>query len=639
MLNILRQIHQEQTNIDQELQVPNKKLEFFQEFFKKYPYGVMKSYYEIDKCDLIIASLAASDSSLPIDTIIDAITSNKPIIDILDMDTYQTLAETYIKLMEFNAVEEVTAIIQSGIRPSKEDCEQYMTADLASILMSFAENMGVSCTDFAKLLQIFEYELTLDENDKFVHKHLPLMQAIGTKRLLDETKESYTNFTETLGDAKYKKVASPSLKKTAKGTIQNLKNGINEHIDILKTYHEVLISNDKARKKKLIKDKQQYETVEHELYQLMRFPETIATDKTISKLSNPAIRMAALKVIYSHNLVIYQQCEQEYKELAANDASNYRILLANYGLAPSDYEVGTIMNNPLSDVEQMLEQLQRIDIKAPSVLLSILQTSNLETITNYTSLVQKGIITTSSLADNLTVLDPTSRDYENMMRNLASIQHKKVNPRYFSTTLDALLTDHQLFKANLETLETYELLPTLKTGINSSFMGIENLREAIDTLLELGYEKNLEEKIELLNYKDKFNRLRLLKTLNMEVSTTEELENVLTTDKFFVPDSMIDEYLYNAVPYHLPTPIGATTHKKTPDLSKLSEFQSTPRTYTIGGVIISKNKVANNLSSSKQFNKQSNRLLHSILSGSVLTDQEVESVITTLSDKKILVKK
>ena len=60
MLSLLRQIHGEQSAIEEQLNLPNKKLEFFQEFFKKYQYGVMKNYYEMDKCDLILASLAAA---------------------------------------------------------------------------------------------------------------------------------------------------------------------------------------------------------------------------------------------------------------------------------------------------------------------------------------------------------------------------------------------------------------------------------------------------------------------------------------------------------------------------------------------------------------------------------------------------
>ena len=141
------------------------------------------------------------------------------------------------------------------------------------------------------------------------------------------------------------------------------------------------------------------------------------------------------------------------------------------------------------------------------------------------------------------------------------------------------------------------------------------------------------EKLELLNYKDNFNRLRLLKALNIPVSSTEELEQILTTDKFFVPDHAIDDYVYNAVLYKLPKPISEQPSKRTLDLSRLSQYQTSERAYTIGGVIISKNKVESNIAASKQFRKPSDRLLYGILAGSTLTDQEVASIKRTLSPR------
>ena len=639
MLSLLRQIHGEQSAIEEQLQLPNKKLEFFQEFFKKYQYGVMKNYYEMDKCDLILASLAADDDSIPFEELEEIINSNRLFFEGMDMDMYQTFADTYINLVERNALNEAYFHLINGFVPSEEECEEDIDKKTISLLMQIAETYEIPYRDFAKILKVFEYELALNTNeDGFAHAELPLMHALSTMRLLDETKEKYLGFTDVLTDPIYKKHMTPSLKQKTKSTMQGVKSAVEEHMSRLKRYYELLASEDKSTRRRLVKDQSQYSKVEQDLYKMLKFPETLASEKDILKLPNASIRIAALKQVYAHNLAIYQQKESEYNQLAANDASNYRILLANYGLSPSNYEVGTIMNNPLVDVENMLEQLQKVDIKTPAILLSILQTSNLETVSNFVGLVQKGIITTSALVDNLSALDPTSKDYENMMRNLSLVQQQKLNPRYFSTNLESLLADHQLFKTNLETLGKYDLVSSLKTGIDSTFIGKENLQEAIDTLLELGYESNLEECLELLNHKDRFARLKLLKSLNMGVSTTEELLTVLTTEKFIVPDSMIEDYLYNAVPFYIPTPNGSTT-KRNMYLSKLDEFQTSSRTYTIGGVIISKNKVSSNLATQRQFARPSDRLLHGILSGSYLSNQEVESVITTLSDKKIYVKK
>lgn len=176
----------------------------------------------------------------------------------------------------------------------------------------------------------------------------------------------------------------------------------------------------------------------------------------------------------------------------------------------------------------------------------------------------------------------------------------------------------------------------MKTGMDSTFLSSLDLTTAIDTLLELGYEQNLEKSIGILNYRDRFNRLRLLKSLNIPVETTDEMLAVLTTDKFIVPDSNIDSYLYNAAKFYLPSTVTITDeHKvKSTDLARLEEFDASKRTYEIAGVPISKNKVIRNLSRLSPTGKTKDRLIYSVLIGSTLTDEETTQIVSTLSDTK-----
>ena len=106
-----------------------------------------------------------------------------------------------------------------------------------------------------------------------------------------------------------------------------------------------------------------------------------------------------------------------------------------------------------------------------------------------------------------------------------------------------------------------------------------------------------------------------------------------------MPDSEIDDCIFNAVPYNLPEPISDQLSKRTLNLSRLEEYQTSDRAYTIGGVIISKNKVATNIANSKQFRKPSDRLIYGILHGSTLSEQEIEQVKQTLFPKKVMTKK
>ena len=157
MLSLLRQIHGEQSAIEEQLQLPNKKLEFFQEFFKKYQYGVMKNYYEMDKCDLILASLAADDDSIPFEELEEIINVNRLFLKDIDMDTYQKLADSYIMAKEKNLLVEILFHLQNGIKPSEEESQSDNKKMAIFSLMNIAETYEIPYRDFAKILKVFEY--------------------------------------------------------------------------------------------------------------------------------------------------------------------------------------------------------------------------------------------------------------------------------------------------------------------------------------------------------------------------------------------------------------------------------------------------------------------------------------------------
>ena len=176
----------------------------------------------------------------------------------------------------------------------------------------------------------------------------------------------------------------------------------------------------------------------------------------------------------------------------------------------------------------------------------------------------------------------------------------------------------------------------MKTGLNYNFLSNKDLASSIDVLLELGYESYLEEDIELLNYANYFKRLQVLKSLNMPVSSKEELLSILTTEKFFIADDALDSYIYNATPYNLPTRVTVIPEakKKNPDIERLADYQETIRTYNVGGVIFSKNKTHKNLSLIATSGKTSDRLLYGLTKDTILTDEEFASVANIIAPSK-----
>ena len=111
----------------------------------------------------------------------------------------------------------------------------------------------------------------------------------------------------------------------------------------------------------------------------------------------------------------------------------------------------------------------------------------------------------------------------------------------------------------------------------------------------------------------------------------EELETVLKTDKFLIPDSKIDDYIYNATPYNIPE-IECESSNDVDDI--LEVFSNTKRTYYIGGVVISKNKFKRNIASTNHTSTDS--IFYSIIKDSYLSDEEISSIRKVLySTEKI----
>src|SRR5699024_1738422 len=109
-----------------------------------------------------------------------------------------------------------------------------------------------------------------------------------------------------------------------------------------------------------------------------------------------------------------------------------------------------------------------------------------------------------------------------------------------------LLIPTDKLQTNLKKLDEYLLLPSLSTTTNYQFLGYDNLEETMDLALELGKEQDIVDNIGLLNYDiNRWYRLNILNQLNIPVEK-DQLEGVLHTDNFLVPDNKISEYLdYN----------------------------------------------------------------------------------------------
>ena len=128
-----------------------------------------------------------------------------------------------------------------------------------------------------------------------------------------------------------------------------------------------------------------------------------------------------------------------------------------------------------------------------------------------------------------------------------------------------------------------------------SFLGSEELEHIIDMILELGYEELLEQNTDLLNYDSKkWMRIYILKELNMVPSDIDTLTTVLQQEQFFVPEEKMKDYISNE-PCKIESMANDEVATKEEVRRKVDTFPQTKRTYVVGGVILSKNRVEKNI--------------------------------------------
>lgn len=625
MFELLRSIYLEQAKIEEILQEEDAQVAFYEDFFKNEAYTSIKSILKADKLDLAVAIIMTEHPELDVDYVKQAILDNRTFFESKSKATLQSLTETLCNMQSAGYYRVVRDRFASGKK-----------IELADIL----HQDGLIFILFNNLLDTFEVEPQkfVSFMDLFEKYPTDVAEALATVAALNSVKKEYDSYVrkfDEIGEEKGKKIRARKQDRVVNSLINYDWNvqSILKPARLAREYYERKRSEQKSKKKYNLKLREAYNELEREISQAINSGNEIkGIDKLLSRIDNEDIRKQALKVIYLHNKTLYEKANSEYQRLLANASSRYQVLLAKYGVSPEDYDVGTVTGNSIEDLEKMLNTLSALGIKTPSDILKFATCSNLETVSNYHSLIERGIITSELLLIHKDLLNPNSKAYESFMRNLALIREKKINPLSFRDSQEVLTTSNKKFSKSIETVFAYELHPQMRTGINYAFLAVDDLAASIDTLLELGLEGILEEDIEILNYAPHFNRLKLLKSLNMPVSTKEELLNVLTTDKFFVSDSEIESYIYNASTHKLPTRVTVLDEekKKNPDISKLEEYTETSRTYNVGGVIFSKNKTARNLGMIVTAGKTSDRLLYGLAKDTTLTDEEFERVANAI---------
>lgn len=343
----------------------------------------------------------------------------------------------------------------------------------------------------------------------------------------------------------------------------------------------------------------------------------------IRNIDDEELKKAFLKLVWLHNKKAYDEVEQRNKRLNENSLTNYLSVLKNNGISKESIDLQKITKNSCEDLDKMLKILNAI-VGDKEKLIKIVEMSDLDSVKYFQELKTVGIINSGAFIKYPELFDSNSDYRKSFDKSMKILRENVVNKALFGKSIDVLI-DNDNLDSNINVLRYYGLLDKLKTAKKFTFLKKSNLIETIDKVLELGYENLLLEDISLLN-ENNWDRIYVLKSMGLQPIDKKELIKWLRGDKFFVSDSVLKKYMEDVSEYCDDLDI---TYEA--DFMKIvKDNEMSERTLNFDGIIISKNRVARNLTSD-DFNV--NDLFKAIINNCVLSMEEIETIKSCLKNK------
>ena len=177
-------------------------------------------------------------------------------------------------------------------------------------------------------------------------------------------------------------------------------------------------------------------------------------------------------------------------------------------------------------------------------------------------------------------------------------------------------------------MEDYNLIKYIKNSDTLDYLMNPNLEDRIDQLLELGLENYLLEDINLLNERN-WKRLWVLKYMNIEWQSLEEVKEILESESFFISEEELDNYIPNITAYY------QKDWEKQPIAEEKIEidiYEETQNTYKIAGILFSKKRVLRNYPINTNVTKEE-ALFQALIQDRYLSKEEIENLQKELKGK------
>lgn len=628
-IEIKKDIEQAKEELNNEIDKPNDQAIFAREFLYNNSFQGVNCVETINLIDLFIAHLSylCDKNKISFQEIRDTVYKNSEFFITLNASEFSSLFNLITYVSTKFEQEELDEIFNNQEKKIVINFKSILdvTEKYAAIMTLIDINKNTNC-DILSLIKLAHDNLEeLDLTFCLVHDTMKVREII----------QKYRNDLLTYSDILNIKQLDSSKNITNK--VKNIFdiNKFDEEMKKLQDYCIRVVNLEEAKQRELRKQINSYRLVETWMERVEKKLEdgenAISIETSITKLPSESIRLSILKEIYLQNLKLAKTLDQQHKKLLENSANHYKRLLKKYDIFIN--EDNLVFDMSVDELEKAIKELKKANITNSEIVLEIVKSSNFKIISELCSYTNRGFINIDFLLENRYLFSKdNNRKLELIRKNIKYLQEEKISAFYINKMKDVLLENTEILEDNIQTLKEYSLFQFYKKASSYNFLSSKNLADKIDAMLELGYEGNLEENLSLLNYPiDNYKRLELLRRLNIQLDSTEEVKKVLENSSFIIPNEFLEEYILDVTNY---VTIDGNDITKSEFIDKLEENKdanSTSRVYSFDNLIVSKNKIKREMA--KIENETLNCLdqFNCLSSGKLLSQEDYQAIKNLIS--------
>lgn len=508
--------------------------------------------WECIKCLLYIRS----GKQIPIETCEKISNIMRKLFDSLDYDTYRRITDSALIMCDlddknketaFRYIEESNKVQSLLLLRSISEKEvglyeltdgDYEDNDLKRLLKELRE------LDQKKGKGIIrEFVQFIDQCGDYLSKIFSLIDACKTMQL------EHDNVSQTLSQVVY--LREKERRKIARDFVRKSfdEQAIVGEQNIIRTFvneEEKKLSDSKKEEKRL---QRIYKKIEECLTEAETKDEVTNIREIVKNIQSDELKRKILEWIYLKNRRVYDSLEEELERLSSNSVNHYLALLNRYNINIHPKDIPTITHHSLEVTEEIITLLP-MGLFTSTDVLRILQTTTLEIARKIKEYLEKGYLTRTAIFENRDLYEEKKDKLKALETAYSTLNQVGLNPKLFSESPEILWENVDRVCKNIELLNTYHLLSSVKNAEDLTFFQEQDLVEKVDLLIELGYYSYLEEDITLLLVpKKRLKRLELLKSMNIPIEDMEELYEVLESSRFIVKEEDLENYLLDVMPY------------------------------------------------------------------------------------------